>query len=217
MKNLLFKAFYQGRDEESIGAGNCASVALIKAAMFAFGYEVFLIKKDSESYHITLRNNEVVTLNEDELLYASRMSAFILGKYENNSELEEFKRIREYAHLCFAVMCKMAQKYGDYSSRYSKFIIPETYEMAVEILNDGTFTPQVYEFLGLEESVSPVYRYNLISKFRGNFGMVIWTGVHAVYANAGYFDLYGNKKRLTNRVMLSLPGKIVAGVFQIRP
>lgn len=30
MKSLLFKAFYQGKDEEAVGAGNCARIVIFK-------------------------------------------------------------------------------------------------------------------------------------------------------------------------------------------
>ena len=41
MKNFVFKAFYQGKDQESLGAGNCASVAITKAAIHTHGFNIF--------------------------------------------------------------------------------------------------------------------------------------------------------------------------------
>ena len=217
MKKLLFKAFYQGKDAESIGAGNCASIAIIKAAIFTFGYNVISYKKAGNSYLVTLKNGDSLTFNESELLYVKKESSFLLGKYKNESEKEQFLEILDYAHLCFASICKMAQENGDFSSRFSKFIKPESFELAVEIINDGTFTPHVYEFLGLEKHVSATYRTKLRKRIRQSCGMVLWTNSHAMYSNEGYFDLYGKKQKFNGRVMLKLPGKIAAGVFQLKP
>ncbi|ELR69294.1 hypothetical protein C900_05178 [Fulvivirga imtechensis AK7] len=217
MKDLLFTAFFQGRDEESLGAGNCASVAVIKAAMYTYGFDVFTLNRNSHKYDIRLQNGEQVAFTKAELDYAKRESSFILGESKSAAEQSEYKKIIEYAHLCFATICKMAQLNGDYSSRFSKFIIPDSFEMAVEIINDGTFTPNVYEFLGLEDSVTPAYRLRLTKKIQESYGMVLWTGSHAMFAAEGYFDLYGKKEEFKNRVMLKLPGKIATGVFQIKP
>lgn len=216
MKKLLFNAFYQGKDEESIGAGNCASIAIIKAAMFTFGYDVINYEEEQNSYLVTLKNGENISFNESELLYAKKESSFILGKYKNETEKEQFLEILDYAHLCFASICKMAQKNGDFSSRYSKFIKPESFELAVEIINDGTFTPHVYEFLGLEDYTSATYRTKLRKRVKQSFGMVLWTNAHAMYSSEGYFDLYGKKQKFKGRVMFKLPGKIAAGIFQLK-
>jgi hypothetical protein len=217
MSDLLFKAFYQGKDEESLGAGNCASVALIKAAMFTFGYDVISYLTQGDTYNVTLKNLDKVSFTEAELQLVKKESSFILGEHENSEEKEQYENILDYAHICFASICKMAQKHGDYSSRFSKFIVPDSFEIAVEIINDGTFTPNVYEFLGLENHVTPAYRAKLTSKINEPYGMVLWTGVHAMYANNGYFDLYGAKEKFTHRIMTKLPGIIATGVFQIKP
>ena len=140
-----------------------------------------------------------------------------MGSYKNDTEKEQFTEILDYAHICFATICKMAQKQGDFSSRYSKFIIPDTFELAVEIINDGTFTPHVYEFLGLEEHASATYRTKLRKKIKESKGMVLWTNTHAMYASGGYFDHYGKKQKFTGRFLFKLPGKIAAGIFQLKP
>jgi hypothetical protein len=216
MKKLLFNAFYQGKDEESVGAGNCASIAIIKAAMYTFGYDVIGFEKELSIYHVTLKNGEKISFNENELLYAKQESSFIIGKHSNETEKKQFSEILDYAHLCFTTICKMAQHNGDFSNRYSKFIIPENFELAVEIINDGTFTPHVYEFLGLEDNASATYRANLRKKVKQSYGMVLWTKSHAMYASEGYFDLYGKKQKFKRRVMSKLPGIIATGIFKLK-
>ncbi len=213
---LIIRSFYQGKDEESLGAGNCASVALIKAGMYSFGYDLLQYEVFDQTYHVKMKNGDSVEFNSEELEYASRESSFIPGKTEDDETKKEYDKAIDYAHLCFATMCKMAQRYGDYSQRFSKFIIPKDFETAVEIINDGTFTPEVYEFLGLEEHISPVYRTRIEKRVKSKMGSVIWTKSHAMFAANSFFDRYGKPVKLKNRFMLRLPGKFITGLFQVK-
>jgi hypothetical protein len=138
---------------------------------------------------------------------AKRESSFV----PSDTESEE----KNYAHLCFATMCKMVQIHGDYSQRFSKFIIPNSFEQAVETINDGTYTPEVYELLGLEKNVTPPVRYKLKKHISDDCGMVVWTASHAMFAADGYFDLYGDRTKFKSRTMFQVPGKIFIGVFQL--
>ena len=56
--NNLFNAFFQGKNEELVGAGNCASIALIKAAMAKFGMEVLECVLTKGLYKVKFRNGE---------------------------------------------------------------------------------------------------------------------------------------------------------------
>lgn len=216
MEELLFKAFYQGKDTQSFGAGNCASIALIKAAILTFGFDVFNYSKQDEIHQVELKNGEKLVFTDSELEYASKEASFILGETQDVNEKIEFEKIRSYAYLCFTSICKMAQKHGDYSKRLKKFIIPDSFELAVEIINDGTYTPLVYEFLGLEDYTSPIYRMKLNARINSNLGMILWTNTHAMFTTNGYFEKYGDKIKFTGRAMYSLPGKIALGIIQLR-
>lgn len=207
-RQKIFSAFYQGKDEESTGAGNCASVALIKAAIYTYGFNVFDYIFENDVYTIQLKNGDSIQFTLSELEVAKRESSFV----PSGAECDE----KDYAHLCFATMCKMVQIHGDYSQRFSKFIIPDSFEQAVETLNDGTNTPEVYELLGLEKHVTPVYRYKLKEHLSDDCGMVVWTSAHAMFAADGYFDLYGERTKFKSRTMFQVPGKIFTGVFQLR-
>lgn len=212
-KSIIIKAFYQGKDMESLGAGNCASVALIKAAIYSYGFDVLQYEVRGHTYHVKLKNGDDIAFTKEELAYASKQSSFIQGKTENDETRKQYKKILDYAHICFATICKMAQKHGDYSQRRSKIVVPDDFEEAVEIINDGTLTPEVYEFLGLEDNVSPVYRKRIWRWIKGKKGLVIWTKSHAMFAANGYFDLYGKPVRLKARFMFKLPGNLVLGLF----
>lgn len=215
-KKLLIRSFYQGKDEEFMGAGNCASVALIKAAIYTFGFNVFNYTIENEIFQAKLKNGDKLSFTQKEFEYASKQSKFIPGKPLNEQELNAFKEINYYANLCFTIICKMAQKHGDFSQRFSKFIIPENFETAVETINDGTFTPEVYEFLGLEDNVSPVFRMRIRKRIRSKRGLVVWTGSHAMFAAGGYLDLYGKPVRFRKRFMIKLPGNFITGLFLLK-
>lgn len=216
MKEKLIKAFYQGKDKEMLGAGNCASVAIIKAAMFTFQYDVFKHQLNGDVYSVILKNGEKISFSKDEYAYATEESSFIPGRAENKIEQKTFMEILKYANLCFTVICKMAQKHGDYSSRFSKFITPDNFKLAVEIINDGTLTPEVFELLGLEEYVSPTYRINLLKRIKSKNATVIWTKSHAMFAAEGYFDRYGKSIKLKSRFMKKYPGKMLTGIFILK-
>jgi len=215
-KKTIIRSFYQGKDEDYQGAGNCASIAVIKAAIYTFGFDVFDYTIENDTYFVKLKNNDKITFTKQELGYASKESSFIQGKAVDKEETQAFKKIQEYAHICFTVICKMAQIHGDFSQRFSKFIIPETFEIAVETINDGAFTPEVYEFLGLEDYVTPVIRIRIRKRIRSKRGMVVWTGSHAMFAAGGYIDVYGKPVRFRNRFMIRLPGNFISGLFQIK-
>jgi hypothetical protein len=214
-KMNIFPAFYQGVYEDSTGAGNCASIALIKAAIYTFGFEVFEYTLQNDKYSVKLKNDDTVQFSVTELDFAKSQSSFILSDTDSQEEESAFNEILEYAYLCFATICKMVQIHGDYSQRFSKLITPDSFEQAVETINDGTTTPEVYELLGLEKNVSPIYRYKVKQHVSDDCGMVIWTTGHAMFAADGYFDLYGNRTKFKSRTMFRVPGKIFTGVFQL--
>jgi hypothetical protein len=72
------------------GGGNCASVAVIKAAIATYGVNnVFKNVKDNpqlKEYLITLRDGRVISLNYDRTTYGIKKSAFI---YTGNSNDEK--------------------------------------------------------------------------------------------------------------------------------
>ena len=215
--NKIFTAFFQGKDETAAGAGNCASIAIIKAAIYTFGDQIFQEWSQQENrYNIILKNGDQVTFTQEEFDYAKEEASFILGEAENEADNQLFVEMRELAYLSFTAICKMVQIHGDYSSRLKQFIIPEDFKTAVEIINDGTDTPDVYELLGLEDHVTPIYRWKIKKRTKSDTGMVIWTKGHAMFAAKGYFDLYGNRIKIRNRVMRILPGNVISGMFKLK-
>lgn len=213
----LIRAFYQGKNEENAGAGNCASIALIKAAINTFSFNVFDLEDNGDTKIVTLKNGEQVSFDKSELILTSKNSSFILGNAKDELEIDLFPKLLDYAHICFVVMCKMIMKFGDYNKRLDEFIYPDNIELALETLNDGTNTPNVYELLGLENHVSPVIRYRNLRKIVNQQpSCVAWSGAHTVFASNGYYDRYGIAFKFSGRVMKKMPGKFIAGVFYLK-
>jgi len=71
----VVNSFYQGK------ANNCASIALIKAAMDKYGYKnVYQLKKERDQYVIVLRDNTELTISQEEFDLAKETSKFEKSK-----------------------------------------------------------------------------------------------------------------------------------------
>ena len=111
--NQIFKAFKQGTVQLPLfwrigGGGNCASVALIKAAIATFSFNnVFksiVIDEVNSRYLIDLKD-------EDKTVYSLYFSDYEFGAEKSAFELHEkddtSKDIFEFAKFCFAVMAEV--------------------------------------------------------------------------------------------------------------
>jgi len=67
----ILSSFCQG------SANNCASVALIKAAMYKYGYnQIFSYQRKDNNYNMLLRDGIKLTISQDELNSAKNYSNF---------------------------------------------------------------------------------------------------------------------------------------------
>lgn len=192
MGNVVFSAYRQGSQS---GAGNCASIAIIKASIACFGIDsVFKRVVHENGWKVILRTGESLDLSHVELEHA-RLGFGIVEKDFNGFSVDnwELKReIADYSTFCFAVMVKMVMRYGDGhrsknnaldSSTYSSFI------NAMQDLNDGGYTATIYHLLGLEEHVYFPGRFASTA----NEYCVIWSIGHAMYAYNRFADSYGKR------------------------
>ncbi|WP_218155306.1 hypothetical protein [Chitinophaga sp. YR627] len=171
----LFNSFKQGERP------NCASIALIKAALNIYGLNnLFLIERISDtSQKIILKNNKSFILTNSEISQANQSADFVF--IADNAET---RKIVEYAVLTYAVMAK------------NKQIIDEEvdFRTALENLEYGAYTPTVYKCLGFEKG-KQVKKLRRLSG--GDYsGMVAWSSAHAVFACEGYMDYHGSRKPL---------------------
>lgn len=214
---LIFSAFYQGKDFEDEREGNCASIAIIKAAMYTFGKNSINYILNKNTYEVTLKNDDKISFTKDELELVKKDASFILGDFEKDGNTKKkYEQYLDFAHLCYAAMCKMVAKKGDYNSRLKKIIYPQDFQLALETLNDGTHTPSVHRLLGLEKYVSPTFGSEFRKKAKEDVGMILWTYSHAMFAANGNLDLYGNKIKVSGRIMRAIPFKILLGGFKLK-
>lgn len=195
INNHLFYAFHQGMvQSKSEVAGNCASVALIKAAIDAFGIgNVFAVSDIAGGKSITLKNNQVLTLTNAEIEMAADASAFVLGTdVDNAAEEALFRQIFDYANLCFAVIVKHVHVSGEMFSM-TDIVQYQTFEDALENVNDGLYAPLCYHYLGLE---SHIKNMGVFSSTSGLKAIVSWSAGHVVYTKDGFYDDHGVRRRM---------------------
>jgi hypothetical protein len=173
----LIGGFYQH------GAGNCASIAVIKCAIAAFGkdpvYRHAVV--DGDVVGIELRDGLKLRVTASELELASRRS-FFAG---------EDKELLAHAHFLFAVMAKRAQMEGNDGRQGLNF------SEAIDTLNDGEFWLEAPTWLGLEPCVKlgpnrKLPAYGAAREFLSGRPYGIGKSAqHVWFASMGVHDEYG--------------------------
>lgn len=171
----LFTCFRQGE------RGNCASIALIKAAINVFGIDsVFSEQRINDTLiQAVLKNGRKYSISNSDLQFAQKSADF---KIQVNGHEE----IINYAIKCYAVMGKVRQELEGL----------DTYKESLEYLERGYYTPSVYVLLGMENNVIHLKRFSNISS---KCGIVAWRTKHAVFACNGFMDDHGRKESVSLR------------------
>ncbi|MBS1586030.1 MAG: hypothetical protein JSS82_10860 [Bacteroidetes bacterium] len=155
------------------GGGNCASIALIKAAIGTYGVNGVLKKVETDEknslYKITLKNNEQISLSFRDYQMGSN------GFYIERAGTDELsKKVMAYSKLCFATMCKVLQ------GRHNR-----SYKFYVDRLNYGYDAEDISDLLGLTRvDITDVSDGNL-AKLKN---AVLYNPYHAIYGSSGNYD-----------------------------
>lgn len=156
------------------GGGNCASIALIKAAIGTFGvngvFKNVSIDSANRIVNVTLQDNSLVDLNFDRLKNGKEY--FFIEKIGTD---ETSKMIADYARFCFAVMCRKKQMIKGYN-KYGK---------AVDKLNKGQDASEIYKLLGLKKEQIEDFSIDNLKNYRN---VVTYNVPHAVYSSSGNYD-----------------------------
>ena len=171
----ILNAFKQGVID---GSGNCASIALIKAAIDRYGVgNVFSSLRDAsgERYFVILHSGKELMLTYEEIERAARKAKF------TESSDPTVRAIKLYADTCFAVMAKHLQVNQSLQADASKY---DDFDKAIEDLNDGFFTPAIAEVLGLR--ITPIK--STVRVIRRKSAAVVYNVYHAAYASYGIYD-----------------------------
>lgn len=168
----IFTGFSQG------GAGNCVTVAAIKAGMTRFGTGgIFsqVVRANDGSWNITMRDGFRMNLKQQELDMARGLSRF------HGPD----KPLLDRAIFYYAAATKRAMyENNDGWGRRS-------FASAAQTLNNGEYTAEGLHFLGLDRYIRPVsvhdmHRYNAV--VASNSG-------HAMWVSGGVVERYGRGQR----------------------
>ncbi|WP_162601247.1 hypothetical protein [Occallatibacter savannae] len=183
----IIEAFRQapGDEDSDEDHGNCASIAVIKAAMATFGPSNIFKSEvhDNGLYKLTLRNGENLTLSDDESDYAAAHSGFIQplvdGKPGGDPE------ILRRANFIFAVLAKRVADDKDND-------LGGDIKGGVGMLNGGYNVFATPDLLGLA--------YRKI-RMGGSVSYMHANGYHAVFASDDFWDDYGKSNEENMRFM----------------
>ncbi|MFN8612776.1 MAG: hypothetical protein U0931_34885 [Vulcanimicrobiota bacterium] len=160
----IFGQFGQSKE------GNCASVAVIKAALDKYDGKVFQsVSKTANGYDVTQQDGKKVTISKDELKTAAKFADF-KGKPNEAKSL---------AVLCFATIAKRGSQEGMGS-----------FDQALKKLDSGFDPKKAAQLLGLGNKIKEVDPKTAASQD----GAVAWNNVHAVYEDHGKTDSYGTAR-----------------------
>ncbi|WDU63921.1 hypothetical protein LRS56_05185 [Pseudomonas poae] len=172
----IWSGFYQGAE------GNCVTVSAIKAAMMKFGQNPTGIYKNisatSDGYAVTMRDGYSLSLTFDEL-----------KKAEQGSNLKgPDEALLKDANFLYAVSAKRAML-ENHESRAG-----ESFEVAMQTLNDGEHPGEAFRRLGLYAYTRPSTAKELAEGALGTLASYR----HSVAVVSGSLDLYGSKLPLAS-------------------
>jgi hypothetical protein len=155
------------------GAGNCVSIAAMKAAMVAFGPDhVFRsVSRGATGTDITMRDGVTVTVSDAELREAARHSR-LTGPDQP---------LVESATLMYAAMAKRAMAEGNDGRRH------RTFASACNSLNNGESYLEGAHWLGIEQHMKEIPA----SEIKDHVAVVAASNKHAVFSSNGTIDRFG--------------------------
>ncbi len=182
----IIRSFAQGEVKlpSPVGTvGNCASIALIKAAIEVFGMDnIFQMVEAGNTYRITFKNGKQVSFTDQELARSIEVAGLVLN-VDAAAKIELYTSIYNFANIALCAMAKRVMEIGESGAGIGNF------ESALRALHDGANSPGLAEKLGLEEYC---YRKRLLSGSGGK-GMFGWLKAHTVYISQGVRDDYGKE------------------------
>lgn len=150
--------------------GNCASVAVIKAALDKYDGKIFQsATKTGNGYDVVQQDGKKLSISKDELKTAAKFANF-KGKPNEAKSL---------AVLSFATIAKRGSQEGMGS-----------FEQALKKLDSGFDPKRAAQLLGLGNKIKEIDPKSAAQ----HDGAVAWNNVHAVYEDNGKTDSYGTAK-----------------------
>lgn len=170
----IWSGFYQGTPS------NCVTVSAIKAAIMRFGQAPADIYRQvtaiPNGYEVVMRDGYTLTLTHEQLSKAKEASGL------QGSD----RRLLDDANFLYAVSARRAQLENN------DFRANQSFEVAMETLNDGEFPGQALRRLGL---FAYVRESNVDELAKGAIGTLAST-THSVAVIDGALDYFGEKQPL---------------------
>lgn len=178
----LITAFRQGTVVEG---GNCASIALIKAAMSRYGEAVFAKHEiQTDTHHVELRDGTKLQFTAAQVRRAAQRADFHVRLGSTPEQTAVNQQILDMAHVYFCAMVVRVMQIGECGDGVGDF------EDAIVALNDGADTDQIPDLLGLR------YQIDKWASTKRHNGVIAWTRRHAVFAAHDVFDYYGEARNI---------------------
>lgn len=174
----LIESFYQGQ------AGNCVSVACIKAGMAKFGeVGVFdtLTKDDSGTYTFAMKDGFTDILRDHQVYKAAILSRFLKGDDQN---------LFDQANIYFGTMAKRVQDEGEIDT----WLNFGTFGEALRTLDKGLEYYQGVKLLGLVQLNRSLQSMNDINPANP---VIAASDDHCFLIYGGFYEKYGDAKPLS--------------------
>lgn len=185
----IAKSFRQGN------ANNCASVALIKAAMLKYGYNRIFSYKRSGNYDVDLKDGTKLIISQEELNLASVYSHFdTTGIYRKLGSRRD--SVLFYAYMSYACIAKYISEYGywgctdDEGESVHIEKIPEFKNALSFITNTSFCTDNCYKLLGLKIKENKIADYTGEAPLNEK-GTILYSKAHAVTVYNNQLDCHG--------------------------
>jgi hypothetical protein len=188
--------FYQG------GANNCASIALIKAAMHKYGRDkIFTVEKGNNKYKLILRDGTKLTISDEELALAKSSAKFLLNS-KTTLEKPQQDDVMFHAYLAYAAIAKYIEEKGywgceeeDGSSLHLGRI--KKFTKALKFITRTSYcTDNAHRLLGLRIANNRVSKLNPRTKLMEQ-GIILYSTGHAVAMYNNLIDCRGEWKAVS--------------------
>lgn len=186
---------------------NCATVAVIKAAIIKYGIDkVFKLEQRNPYKIITLRNRQMILLSGTEIKAINKKNHIAFDEHCS-------QKLKSYVELCFAVMVKSLQEY--YIQEYGELEKNE----AGKTLLDGYNVEEASELLGLQMKTKKAndLRRRHLADLRKKKAVLFYNDYHAVVLSGGLWDCDGDPIELGDAIpLLRENGERAAYWFELK-
>jgi hypothetical protein len=196
---LIVSSFSQG------SANNCASIALIKAAMLKYGYKnMFGLARNGDNFKVTLKDGTQFTITDEERKSSIRSANFKIPSLPTLGA--EKDSILFYAYIAYASIAKFIVAKGYWGCEEQggpHFIDHNTYTDALFFISRTSFcTDYCNRLLGYKAKRNTIYDF-VRPADANQRGTILYSAAHAVVAYNDHLDCHGSWVPITTTEICS--------------